>query len=144
MILQNIQLIRLGWWRALCQCECLQSSSMQCSMWLWKCLYQQNEKWHRYVQTSLQATTVRTPGFLCARKSACLERQEVTAASVITAAFYADAEFLPVTEAETRSKLSQSPLSVHPHVPQDLACWPPVTSACQRFNSPSGKSGEFA
>lgn len=44
---------------------------------------------------------------------------KVTAASVITAAFYAAAAFLPVTKPETRPTLSQSPLSLHPHGPQD-------------------------
>lgn len=47
------------------------------------------------------------------------ELHRKSAASVITAAFNAAAAFLPVTKAETRPTLSQSSLSVHPHVPQD-------------------------
>lgn len=60
----------------------------------------------------LQTTPVRTSGSAWNFSIA----QKVTAASVITATFYAAAAFLLVTKVETRPTLSQIPLSLLPHV----------------------------
>lgn len=70
---------------------------------------------HEFIANNCENSRV----FVCEGEGMCgmSELWRKSQLSITTAAYYADAEFFACNQSETRSTVSQIPLSRHPHVP---------------------------